>query len=51
MLEHVVTKQLYAKIARCFIDLNRDPQQIGSDYPDGLFKQVDLLGKKIYKNS
>lgn len=44
----VVARQLTFPVARTFVDLNRRPEQLGVDYPDGVVKTTTHLGRPVF---
>ena len=45
-----VTEVIFTNIARTFVDLNRAPDDLPSQNPDGVIKSHTCFGKAIYQN-
>lgn len=44
----MVQGRLEAEVARCVVDLNRDPDERPPDFPDGVVKSVTAYGKEVW---
>ncbi len=44
----MVQGRLEAEVARCVVDLNRDPDERPPEYPDGVVKSVTSYGKEVW---
>ena len=50
-VDNLVEKTEAAEIARTFVDLNRSPEQLPPQFPDGLIKSFTCYNKPIYKTN